>query len=212
MISRMSTLPVSEKYLAAALQDGYTAENMTLTHRHVGDLVLPTGKLVGCDPFVCPEKEPFNLSLPSGTFPVVLSVAQIDDDQRVVYAIIRLSQAAPVAWEMLTVGDQDTSALVMGEIYGYPVDSGTGCFMDRATALLLAKKMRENADYYETLVDEMEKTYTSTWDWLDMRFGDGNLIAFSSGYGDGVYATYAGRDSEGKVSVIVSDFNIAPLG
>jgi len=34
-----------------------------------------------------------------------------------------------------------------------------------------------------------------------MKFGDGNLIAFSTGCGAGLYASYAGRDADGEVSV-----------
>ena len=41
-----------------------------------------------------------------------------------------------------------------------------------------------------------------------MKFGDGNLIAFSSGLGDGLYATYAGLDSQGNVIVVVTDFMV----
>jgi hypothetical protein len=42
-------------------------------------------------------------------------------------------------------------------------------------------------------------------------FGGANLIAFSSGYGDGMYATYAGFDADGQVSVAVTDFNVIPV-
>ena len=60
------------------------------------------------------------------------------------------------------------------------------------------------------MIAEMDKTYRHTWSWLDMKLGGGNLIAFSSGYGDGSYASYAGFDSERHVSVVVTDFAIIP--
>jgi hypothetical protein len=62
-----------------------------------------------------------------------------------------------------------------------------------------------------TLLDEMRANYVDTWDRTDKRFGDGNLIAFSSGYGDGVYANYAGFDAEGEVTIILTDFSVVPL-
>jgi len=71
--------------------------------------------------------------------------------------------------------------------------------------------MAEQQDFYETLMAEMDKTYKSTWSWLDTKFGEGNLVAFSSGYGDGLYATYAGRDSNGHISVVVTDFGVLPF-
>jgi len=55
---------------------------------------------------------------------------------------------------------------------------------------------------------EMDKTYRDTWSWLNMKFGDGNLIAFSSGEGDGLYGTYAGFDSQGEVAIVVTDFMV----
>ena len=70
--------------------------------------------------------------------------------------------------------------------------------------------MRENDRFFETMIAEMDKTYVHTWSWLDTALGDGNLIAFSSGYGDGLYATYAGFDADGEVSAVVTDFGIAP--
>jgi hypothetical protein len=41
-----------------------------------------------------------------------------------------------------------------------------------------------------------------------MKFGDCNLIAFKSGLGDGLYATYAGLDPQGEVAVVVTDFMV----
>lgn len=202
------TLPISENYLLLALQDGVRAGETTLRHHCVGDLTLPTGKLVACDPFVTPEAEPFSLLLPRGTFPVILSVAEIRTDQRVAFATVRFKQTAPVKWEMMATGDHDPSKLKPGHIFGYGVDSGTGCFMDALSGSALAEKMNEDSNFFETMMAEMEKTYRHTWSWLNMKFGDGNLIAFSSGYGDGLYATYAGLDSQGGVGVVVTDFMV----
>jgi hypothetical protein len=205
------SLPVTREYLLSALQDGYQLNGMTLSHRHVGDLALPSGQLVACDPFVQPEKLPFNLSLPAGTVPVVLSIAHLKTDQRVAFAVVYFSKTLPEEWEMMIVGDQDPSTLKEDEFFGYGVDAGTGCFMDKSARQSLTQRMNEQQTFYEVLMAEMDKTQINTWSWLDMKFGDGNLIAFSSGYGDGLYATYAGRDSNGHVSVVVTDFGVLPL-
>jgi hypothetical protein len=205
------SLPVPADYLALALETQRQVKDLTLAHRQVGDLSLPTGQLVACDPFVFTELEPFTLPLPRGKFPVILSVAQIATDQRVAFASIRFGPRAPVAWDMLTVGDQDTSALEENEFFGYPVDAGTGCFIDRSAGRIFNDRMREDDGFYETMIAEMQKTYRHTWSWLDMRFGDANLVAFSSGYGDGIYATYAGFDADGEVPIVVTDFGVVPV-
>jgi hypothetical protein len=209
-ITLMSSLPVTPTYLEAALRDGLQTGDIRLTHRQIGELWLPSGELVASDPFVNPEAQPFKVRLPRGAFAVLLSIAEIAADQRVAYAIVRFKQTPPVAWEMLTAGNQDVSTLKAGEIFGYGVDSGTGCFIDRSAARALDKVMREQENFFEIMIAEMEKTYRHTWSWLDMKFGDGNLIAFSSGYGDGFYASYAGRDTDGEVSAVVTDFAVVP--
>jgi hypothetical protein len=91
-------------------------------------------------------------------------------------------------------------------MFGYPVDSGTGCFMDRAAGQLLTDAMNKSENYYETLIEEMDKSYQHTWSWLNKKFGNANLVAFSSGDGDGMYATYVGFDGEGAISAVVTDF------
>jgi hypothetical protein len=202
------TLPISADYLSLALQDGIQVGETTLRHHQVGDLTLPTGKLVACDPFVTPEAEPFSLHLPRGTYPVVLSVAEIASDQRVAFATVRLKQTSPTRWEMMTTGTNDPSKLEPGHMFGYGVDSGTGCFMDELAGQALTQKMNDERSFFETMMAEMDKTYRHTWSWLNMKFGDGNLIAFSSGEGDGLYGTYAGFDSHGEVAVVVTDFMV----
>lgn len=70
------SLPVSSEYLALAFADGRKLTDphfgeLTLVQHSAGDLILSTGRLVACDPFVTPESEPFNLAVPTGKYPVV---------------------------------------------------------------------------------------------------------------------------------------------
>ncbi|HEY3902181.1 MAG TPA: DUF4241 domain-containing protein [Chthoniobacter sp.] len=204
------SLPFPDSYLANALRDELQFEKMTIRHRPIGDLILTSGKLVACDPLVNPETEPFNVELPRGKFPVVLSIATRGTDQRVAYATVRFRPDLPVKWEMLTSGEQDLGALKPGHIYGYPVDAGVGCFVDREAAQVVEKHLRGDDLAYETILAEMEKNSVNTWDWCDMPFGPGNLVAFSSGWGDGLYASYAGRNAAGEIALIVRDFGVAP--
>ena len=50
-----------------------------------------------------------------------------------------------------------------------------------------------------------------TWSWLDWRPSKGceeNIICFSSGWGDGSYASYFGFDADGRPSALVTDFAV----
>jgi len=143
------TLPISVEYLSLALQDGVKSGEATLHHHRIGDLILPTGKLVACDPFVTPEAEPFKLLVPHGTFPVVLSVAEVATDERVAFATVPFKQTSPVRWEMMVTGNNDPSTLEPGQMFGYGVDSGTGCFMDKSAGQALAQKMNDESSFFE---------------------------------------------------------------
>lgn len=205
------SLPIPDSYLAMALQKECQLEKLTLKHQEMCNLSLPTGELVACDPLVFCDTEPFSLLLPRGIFPVILSIAHSQTDQRVAFATIRFRDSTPVAWDMMTIEGQDTETLEPGHFFGYGVDAGTGCFMDRSAARALDNKMKEDNDFGETLIDEMQKTYRHTWSWLDLKLGNANLVAFSSGYGDGTYATYAGFDADKEISVVVTDFGVVRI-
>lgn len=180
-------------------------EEIVLTQHGIGDLHLPTGALVACDPIILYELEPFSLSLPSGSYPVVLSVAEFGSDQRVAFATIRVKKTAPARWMMMTVDQPSTP-----QRYGYGVDCGTGCFMDRIAADILKARMKEK-EFSDAMIAEMRKTYRPTWDWINLPLADANLIAFSSGYGDGMYPTIAGLDERFEITVVITDFIVIPL-
>ena len=40
--------------------------------------------------------------------------------------------------------------------------------------------------------------------------GEANVIAFHSGDGDGIYATYASLDAAGQVVAVVTEFGVVP--
>lgn len=198
-------------------EDGREVESsdfgrVVLRRHGAGDLLLTTGRVVACDPGVSPETEPFTVPLPPGSHPVWLGVAHFDDgDQRVAGAMIVAGRGRAVRWEMALLPGESTAGLEAGEIYGYGVDSATGCFMDAEAAAMLSAAAEADEDVFEVLADEMDKTYVNTWSWanvgLDPETGL-NIITFSTGMGDGLYASYAGFDEDGRVVALVTDFGL----
>jgi hypothetical protein len=186
----------------------------TLRLRDAGELLVTSGRVVACDPFASPDAEPFTRAVPPGRYPVVLSVAHFeDDDQRVAAAMLRLGGGRPVSWELALVPGDEPAELAEGEVFGYGVDSGTGCFMDEEAARTLTQKMDEDEDYSEEMMDEMDKTYVDTWSWANFVLNDAgaNFVAFSAGVGDGLYASYFGLDAEGRAVSLVTDFSLFEL-
>ena len=118
-------LPVSTEYLSLAFADGRKVTDpdygeLTLFQHSIGELVLPTGQLVACDPFVAPVSVPFNLAVPTGKFPVVLTIADYGHDQRVAFASIRFQQSPPSEWKMMATGSNDPATLSQESISATP--------------------------------------------------------------------------------------------
>ncbi len=184
--------------------------NVTLKLHNAGDLILSTGKIVACDPAVSTDTSPFSISVPPNKYPVVLGVAHYRNNQRVAYAMLKFSDEKPVRWEKSFPSDQDLASLKENESYYYPVDSATGCFMDVAAAQVFVEKMDSDI-YFDKISEEMDKTYVDTWSWANVCLNpstEANIICFSTGDGDGAYASYFGVDNEGRALCLVTDFEL----
>ncbi len=201
-----------------AFQDGQQLKtelgDVTFSTHQVGELVLTSGNLVACDPLSLSEIEPFAVNVTPGSYPVILSVARLhkSKERRVAYAMIRLSDRPAVKWDLATLPDEDLSTLEDGEIWGYGVDSGTGCFMDEDTAFLLLDLWEEDKfeeAFAEKLFAEISKNSARTCEFANIRVDDeteANVIAFNCG--DGIYPTYFGYDAEGTLVAAMTDFEL----
>lgn len=188
----------------------------------VAELVAPSGRLIACDPCnVDPDSRkwgdavPFSRTVPPGKYPVILSVADDSksDHGGVACAMVRFREEKIGGWEMAVLPGQDPATLPLGRFFGFGVDTGMACFIDAATTEKLTKDI-----YDRLLLDELPKALY--YDFSRGRKGKdgvgltvdsesgGNLVAFSSGYGDGSYVSYWGIGASGEPSCLVTDFGI----
>lgn len=183
--------------------------------RMIGALSLPTGRLVACDPIVHPTTEAFTIDLARGEYPVHLVIAELRDEARVAYASIHVKPEGARSWRLATVPEEDTSLLSKDE-HGYTVVSSLGSFMDAQTADRFVDYMELHYDDEKTdlekSLDAQERRATNkgvsfanlAHEWIN----PGNILSFSAGFGEGFYQTYVGRDSDGEVARIVTDFRV----
>lgn len=181
----------------------------------IGQVHLPTGKIVACDPLTFSEPEPLALSVPPGTYPVIL-VEDIEF-RSFAFAMIRFSDMEPVSWELALMQEEKAEELEDDEFFGYPVDAGLGCFMDLETA---KKFLAREEDLQNRLGDSFDNLYTheiaaileeNNEKWADYHIHEGqpeNCIMFASGFGDGIYPSYWGKDANGNICCLVTDFLI----
>jgi len=185
--------------------------DIVVRRRSMGKLALPTGKLVACDPREHPGTEPFDFELEAGTYPVRLYIAQLRDENRVAYAAIQVAPGPARRWSHATCFD---------EHQGYSVISSLGCFMDAQTATRLIE-YTEISLYDEDEIDremhaQFQRSRKRNLGYVSGNIehealGEGNLVVFSSGHGEGLYTTYVGYDESGQICRIVTDFEVLDL-
>lgn len=198
-----------------------------------GRLRLTSGRVVATDPLVFLDAKAFTTTFAPGAYPVILAMHHGD----VSHALLRIGDARPVRWrQALLPGERPKP----GRVYRYPVDAGTGSYVDDETAREIERResaisdhcaahtkatvdpadgdawhrvMREcqealGPDLYELL---RRAGYHTRAQWanacVDPATG-ANLIAFSSGAGDGSYPVFVGLDARGTPVALVTDFGI----
>jgi hypothetical protein len=199
-------------------------QTVTISTHEIGDLVLTSGKLLAWDLLMIPdERYVFKKILNPGRYPVDISVAYFHPagHSRIACARLSISEGQTVRWEVLAINNPDNES--SEDIDNYGVDSGTGSFMDADAAQVLAPLVWEKqngSDKFERFCDkviaEMEKHSLgqhSSASWANMRISESsevNVVTFSSGWGDGGYASFWGYDATGKLTSLVTDFALFP--
>jgi hypothetical protein len=189
-----------------------------------GDLMLPSGRLAACDPFVFlePGGMPF-VSAPKGNFPVVVTMADVSNEQnrsqlREAYASIIFSTAKETSRKVLAPAKEGEPApkLSGDEFVGFGVDAGTACFVDES---VIGRCMPDPQTWYTDLFDNdrADCWFKLMDDSTHIRAGIANiklplgaagenLILFHSGWGDGFYPLIGSFDSENRLVAVHIDF------
>lgn len=183
-----------------------TGEPIEVSRRGLGQLQVPSGRLVVGDPATTDLTEPLIAlarQAPTGVFPVEVAVACFGSDLRVACARVRFRADEPATvWEVAGFegGPSDSG----DSVPAYGVDAGMACFFDaRACA---------GADHSEEITEAwlaaVEQNSVPTWAWHVAELGGANIVMFSSGWGDGLYSSYWGLDDSGRIVELVTDFEV----
>lgn len=167
---------------------------LSIEVHEAGSIRLPSGRLVAADPSSLDhDAEPFAVAVGPGTYPVTVSLARfVTEPEHSLVAAVKLSVTdKPVAtWEMALRDGQDPLELGHDEFFGFGVDAGMGCFVDAESCPGLTEVWKE-------LGGLVSPRFTMV--------ADGAMAAWSSGYGDGSYPVWIGRDDAGEVVCFVAD-------
>jgi hypothetical protein len=177
-----------------------------------GNLFVSSGRLVGRDPYARMAHGAYTVTTPTGTYPVCLSLAREDGGELVAAASLRFREGCPMRWEMAVRNGQRQARLRPGQIFGYPVESGLGCFVDREGETLLRTFLQGDQETFEQALEQGRRWIPDTaCEWgsmtLDPQTGQ-NLIFFTTGYGDNVYPSYIGYSATGELIGVLTDFGV----
>ena len=192
-------------------------ENPLLETYEVGKIHISSGKIIASDALISPDHSAFNQEFPKGDFQVLIHKER--ESNCIAYAeIVFDKNQLAENWTLALCGDQNLEDLKEGEIFGYPVESGMGSFMDKnaQNALnnleqdLFHKKGADFMGIYEEFfhahffdekraIDQFAvlKPYDSKPE---------NIVAFETGYGEGFYATYIGYSKDNQPVKLISEF------
>lgn len=199
--------------------------DIVLHRRSLGELSLPSGELIACDPIHSLDTEPFSVKLEPAKYPVYLIIAELRDEKRVAYAVVDLRSTTVSRWERANLSaPAEATIFERRDEVGFASESSLGAFVDAETAAELLNyhqvMMPEENDFERHLWGRVKRQRRTGVGWAGLNLhkdlkiptgDDRNLIAFDAGYGDGYYDTYIGRDGDGKITSIVTDFEVLEL-
>lgn len=122
------------------------------------------------------------------------------------YFMVEFAREPTVGWVLAT--RCGTEPVAAGSAAHF-VDSGCSCFMDADAALQIAADWETRIYRGRLLGVMLERLPPKPWAAivLDSRTG-ANLVACTSGYGDGAYTSYWGTEAHGAVTCLVTDFGV----
>ncbi len=201
--------------------------NIAVSYKHLGDLSIPTGQIVACDPLVSLyDSRPFTRVVSPGKYPVIACVAKTNSyGERHAFVKLGLTKDKATKWEMALLSDQDVDILTdEEEFFGFPVDAGLACLCDAANQKhynqfdedFMIRNPKGNI-YDDHLAEEFKKNSNkpndprAIGDWLNFAIPHKpkeNVIMFNSGMGDGIYPCYWGITDDGDVCSLVMDLQV----
>lgn len=201
--------------ISSLFSAGFVAHPL-LESFEAGKIFLPTGKLVACDPLLTKEMPAFSQKFPEGSYTVLVHKER--ESNCIAYTEIVFAENPVVSWKLATIPGQDVSTLKEEEIFGYPVESGMGCYMDAETQEclnILENRLfhRKGADFmglYEEFFHSHFFDENGAIDQYALLKPDdereGNIFAFETGYGEGFYASYIAYDAGQNPVKIITEF------
>ncbi|OBQ63444.1 DUF4241 domain-containing protein [Mesorhizobium erdmanii] len=165
----------------------------------IGELELPTGEIVACDPLITGLSRPaFSRKVKPGRYPVTLLQAQ----GCVAAAVLRFSPGLPMRWELATFVP-DRAPVYKSEFLEFIVDDAVASFMDKSVLTLMSDQ-QELDDYLADVACTIDRFCIDS----PIEGNPLNVAMFDTGYGDGSYRSFWGLNAAGEPLLLMTDFEV----
>ena len=177
----------------------------------LGRVSIRSGRIAACDPFLYASHPPFDQPVTNGEHRVRLAIVEGGmSEGRVAFARVDFAPGPVLGWKLALLEGQALSDLKPGDIFGYPVDSGTGAFLDPLAGEAAEKLRGREGDVWERWRDDGEengrRADLKPNFFLMLPMPPANIAMFASGWGDGYYASWFGFAEDGRAVALVTDF------
>jgi len=183
--------------------------SISLSRVRVGELAVPTGRLIACDPSFTFGEAPFVREAPTGRFPVELTLMKFhkNDDERVALAAVLFREAPVHRWEIAVTARTNPDKPLN---CAFGVDSALACFLDEQTSSAFDHSLSKG-DGWDRLTHELQKQHAFTRDFCLFEVDPStrlNVAVFSSGIGDGSYESCWALDEHDQPIALVTHFGL----
>ncbi len=196
-----------QPHAAGLLADGVTLAtdegDIAVRRVALGDLAVPSGRVVACDPLAVPPRTTRPVTVPPGVYPVEVGVLDLPETgDRIAWAMLCLADAPVAYWAAVP---QARESAQPGKR-----EPGISGFMDAEAAALLGARLVDPATGPALRAEILAAISAEAGDlWLDLPLdeeGRLNAILFTSGIGAGVYPTSAGYPDGPDPVCLLTDF------
>jgi Protein of unknown function (DUF4241) len=189
-----------------------------------GFLLMPTGRLVICDPFAVLQRTGnLSVQVQPGRHRVLVTLADVSDTNdgshiREAYATLMLDETAVEATRRIITPSRDGACPPEmsddGTYYGFPVDAGTACFVDQGAV----EALMPDGNWEDVFDNGTSNSWFARMDDpshiregianipLPLATQGENIVIIHSGWGDGHYPVVGGYDTSDRLVRVHIDF------
>lgn len=175
---------------------------------NIGKLTIESGRVMIFNANWPTDVEPFVHDFPKGQFPAQLAVVKAKDNEYVAFSQVKFSGEPVSKWEFALKKGQKPMPVFGEKVYSYDISTSIGVFSDTAMRIPFMDSFLTKKWWTGVFTDKMAITGRKGWNYVHHSIKDHDLVGFSTGLGDGSYATYVGYNKEGKPCRLLTDFGL----